>query len=282
MKFRNILILTAICCMGTTAMAEKHPLPSDKELKQINDSICHEALLLYNAEKCAWNATDIASSHQDIKEKVNCCLTYQVNEETFSTICINTEEWICYFRYNWTQGEGTSVFDTCQVSPEEKEEYLKSIKLTNQIMQMKVVPENSSYGGMNKQILHLNENLTRVYFLQGTYKNYSIPFGNDFCFDFDSTEIMTTWRKFHSGLIDYSWEKGNEPVSLIHSHQETTPYISTTEICTFLLYGVDQFGMKRFCVYSKYFEKVFEFDAEKKHISCFSMKHFMKNLGKKR
>ena len=277
MKYKIILILTTIGCMFATAMAEGHM--SNKELKHINDSICHEARMLYNAEKCAWNATDVCLAECKNVDKGNFILTYQVSEDYYSTILFNTEDWTCYFQYNWTQGKGSSIFEPRPVTEEEKGAYRLQMRLKNQIKQLKIVPDDSSFGGMNMQILHLNKDLIRVYFLQGAKGNYVIPFGNDFCFDFDSSDKMIAERKFHSGLLAAQWEKGNPPVYLCHSHSGMLP-ITATDICTFLLYGADLYGMKNFAVFSTSIG-VLEFDAEKFRIKRLSSSKFIKKMNGK-
>ena len=277
MKYKIILIFTAISCMFATALAEKRL--SNKELKHINDSICHEARMLYNAEKCAWNATDVFMEESKNVGKGNFLLTYQVSEESYTTIYFDTNEWICYFQYNWTQGKGSSIFEPRPMTEEEKEAYRLRTRLENQIKQLKIVPGDSSFGGMNMQILHLSKDLTRVYFLQGAKNNYVIPFGNDFCFDFDSSDKMIAKRKFHSGLLAAQWEKGNPPVYLCHSHSGMLP-ITATDICTFLLYGADLYGMKNFAVFSTSIG-VLEFDAEKFRIKRLSNSKFIKKMNGK-
>ena len=277
MKIKNFLILTVISCMFVTAMADNKL--SNKELMHINDSICHEARMLYNAEKCSWNASDVCLAECKNVDKGNFLLTYQVNEDYYSTILINTDDWTCYFQYNWTQGQGSSDFKPRPVTDKEKEAYRQHMSFKNQIMQLNVIPTETAIGGMNMQVLNLNKDLTRVYFLQGAKDNFVIPFGNDFCFDFDGSGNLISQRKFHTSNMPVKWENGKQPVYICHSHSGALP-ITTTDICTFLLYGTDLYDMKRFAVFSTSIG-VLEFDADKFSIKRLSNKQFYKKMNGK-
>ena len=61
MKYKIILIFTAISCMFATALAEKRL--SNKELKHINDSICHETDADRGVRTPTWDTTQTKLSH---------------------------------------------------------------------------------------------------------------------------------------------------------------------------------------------------------------------------
>lgn len=268
----NILLLLFLCLgFSTKAQAEKQSLPSDSELAAIHDSICSEAYILYDFEKCAWNSGDSFTENckSKIKKKVDGVMTYALSEKALTTIYFNTEEWKCYYQYIQNGQDSTVVIsEPRDIEPNEFSLFNLILRARTQIAQMNVLPTNSALGPLNMDVIPMSENLIRIYFVQGANRRYVIPFGNDFCFDFDGQGNLITWRKFHSGLIASEWEKGNPPTMLMHSHLEMSPYITTTDICTFMLYGYGLYGLKSFKVYSKVFGQCFEFNAEKFEIKC--------------
>ena len=70
-------------------------------------------------------------------------------------------------------------------------------------------------------------------------------------------------RKYHDSFIpiDFSGKEGNIR-KCTHSHLDENPYITPTDVATFLLYGHDLYGMNTFSVYSKALKCYFTYNAE--------------------
>lgn len=98
-----------------------------------------------------------------------------------------------------------------------------------------------------------------------------IPFGNDITVDFDEDFNLITWRKEHNTFIPARLDPDEEIGEFFHTYVPDKPFISPTDICTFLLYGHDLYGMNSFSVLSTAFNCVFTFDAEEFAISVKSM-----------
>lgn len=108
----------------------------------------------------------------------------------------------------------------------------------------------------------MGDNLTRLYLIQGTNKSKLIPYGNDYSFDFDKNCNLIARRKYHNSFIpiDFSQKEGNIH-KCTHSHLKDNPYITPTDVATFLLYGHDLYGMNTFSVYSTALSCYFTYNA---------------------
>lgn len=273
-----LLLLLPLLSTTFIAKAERTPLPPEKELAAIHDSIIHEALLLYKYEKCAWHSGDAFFKECERVEDVDAILTYALPSSALTTIFFNQDSCKCYYQYIVSENDSVTVIkEPRDVTEYENKLYAYILRCRNQITQLNVFPPESYLGKLNMEVLPLSENLVRFYFIQGANRSNVIPFGNDFCFDFDSEGNMISWRKFHSGLLADNWTKNMKPDYLTHSHLTMTPYMATTDICTFLLYGRDIYKMKKFSVCSSVFGYFFEFDADKLTIKTMNVKQMIKS-----
>ena len=149
------------------------------------------------------------------------------------------------------------------LSPKELERAERQVALLEKIGELDGIASIPEAGNLNADVVEISPTLTRVYLLQGTNKSKLIPFGNDYSFDFDAAGNMLARRKYHSSFIpiDFSGKEGNIR-KCTHSHLTDNPYITPTDIATFLLYGHDLYGMKTFSIYSTAFNCYFTYNAE--------------------
>ena len=97
---------------------------------------------------------------------------------------------------------------------------------------------NEKCGNPNFDFVRINDNLIRLYILQGTVQPNTIPFGNDYSIDFDNNGNALCFRKYHNSLIAIKTVdvEGQQIKSVVHSHLRDNPYITPTDVCNFLLY----------------------------------------------
>ena len=97
---------------------------------------------------------------------------------------------------------------------------------------------NDKIGNPNFDFVRINDNLIRLYVLQGTVQPNTIPFGNDCSIDFDNSGNPLCFRKYHQSMIAVNTvdDEGKKVVSVVHSHLADNPYITPTDVCNFLLY----------------------------------------------
>lgn len=262
----NIVTLFFLCtfCHPTAVIAqETKPLPPIEELIAINDSIMAEGLLLYHYEKAAWLSTDVGLESGSF-DKINGSIVYACGTDSLKAIYYNKDENKCYFEYIYDLHNSHSYsFEPREL--DEDEQTLISLKdtLLHSIANEGLFAAPKEFGSLNFDFIFMDEGIIRVYVLQGTVKNNTIPFGNDCSFDFNADKELIAKRKYHSRLIPISFDENNDINSIAHSHLRGNPYMTATDICTFLLYGNDIMNINTSAVYSLDYDTFFEFNSEK-------------------
>ena len=238
--------------------------PAMYEINAINDSIIDEGYTLYLYDKLNWVSTDYYREMCSSKT-ASLSVTGNLNDSLLSTIMIDVDQMKCVFecRLNLNTGDIEPFNMVRGLSKKEIERAQRQVDLLEQISDLKGIGSVKEAGNLNVDVIEINENLTRVYLLQGTNKSKLIPFGNDYSVDFDSDNNMLALRKYHNSFIpiDFSGKDGNIR-KCTHSHLKDNPYITPTDIATFLLYGHDLYGMKTFSVYSKALGCYFTYNAD--------------------
>lgn len=229
------------------------------------DSIIKEANLLYNYEKAAWTATDLAMSLKRLKNDFGGYIVYHSNDTIYTSI-IDKSQSNRIAQYSFITNEVVrpvnSNLETSLLSKTEK----KLLKIKNNITDQL---SNSKYEigfpkGFNPNLILMQEDKEyKLYIIMGTSEAGVIPFGNDYLFRTDSDGKIKTWNKFHSRLIPVQSKTSNGEVttSATHSHLRTTPYITATDICTFRLYSPFT-ELKEFKVYSPALGKYMKYDTD--------------------
>ena len=240
-------------------------LPSAETLASINDSIVREAMTLYFYEKTAWLGGDKFADECKNAAKIDGVLTLPNQDAAISTLYYNLEERKCYYEFTASFQQGTTSSSTDVRDLSDYELYMIHLKnhCSEQIVSVGIlVGVSPDFGSLNMEMVPLNENLTRVFILSGTSHDKVIPFGNDYSFDFDAEGHLVGYRKYHSRLIPAELSDTNQITELVHSHLHGNPYITSTDICTFLLYGAELYNLKEFSVYSVDYGCYFKFHVE--------------------
>ena len=271
---RIFILLSLILLSSTTVKAQDAKIiPLTKEMIAINDSILKEGHALYNFEKVSWVAADEFLENSKSKNLKGITQeTMMFNDSICSSIFCNASDKECFFEYKRNIRSGkTTVIDSVRklTSAEYGWIYRKGI-LSNEINMMKdsLASFGQEYGPLNIDVVKINNNLTRVYLLQGSMKQNIIPIGNDYSFDFDSNNYLLKFRRYHKSFIpiDINNPKGRL-AGIVHSHLKNNPYMTPTDICNFLLYGRDLFNMKNFYVYSNALNCTFLYNSDADTIS---------------
>ena len=215
---------------------------TDPEVIQaINDSICAEGAVLYTAERLNWVSTDSVYAryrHEDLGGN----LIWQPTASTWSAIFYDKDNKNCVFeiKLDTRSGANSLSYDIRPLTEEEQVQIkLKHAMLDNGLEKYgDQIKYNSKIGNPNFDFVRINDNLIRLYVLQGTVQPNTIPFGNDYSIDFDNNGNPLCFRKYHKSLIAIKTidDDGNRVVSVMHSHLADNPYITPTDVCNFLLY----------------------------------------------
>ncbi|MBR5638948.1 MAG: hypothetical protein IKW83_04205 [Muribaculaceae bacterium] len=242
--------------------------PAMHVIDAVNDSVIDEGNTLYLYDKLNWVMSD-AYKQMCSSRTASLSVVGQLNDTLMSGIMIDVDQMKCVFecRLNLNSGE-IEPFDLVRgLTPKEIARAERQLTLLEKVSDLDGIYNVAEAGNLNADVVEISPNLIRVYLLQGTDKSKLIPFGNDYSFDFDADGNLLARRKYHKSFIpiDFSGKDGNIR-KCTHSHLDDNPYISPTDIATFLLYGHDLYGMKTFSIYSKAFNCYFTYNADNDNI----------------
>ena len=254
-----------------SAIAQKaDPLPNAEELKAANDSILTDAYVLYFHEKIAWVMEDVLADSRPatITEIAGWFPVGDTEDEyVVNGVFFNKEKTKALFEasFNLMTGTASGKSVVRDLSPEEiekinvRERVLLAVR-TLDAEDLPSCPEGCSF---NSEIIPIDEDLYRVYFMLGTTQHGIIPFGCDFSYDCDSEGNIKGFRRYHKTYIptQLKMDDGSPVLSVVHSHLSFCPLIAPTDIALFLLYGYEA-GLSGFQVLSTAYNCVFSFDPE--------------------
>ncbi len=215
--------------------------PQEEVIQAINDSICAEGYNLYIAEKLNWISTDSVFAHYN-QDELGGNLIWQPTDSTWSAIFYDKDIKSCIFELNYNRINGMTSLSYDQrpiTETEQAQVKMKRIMLKNAIENYgDKLSYDKECGNPNFDFVRINDDITRLYVLQGTNQRNMIPFGNDYSIDFDNNGNTLCFRKYHNSLIAMKTvdDEGNKVESVIHSHLPDNPYITPTDVCNFLLY----------------------------------------------
>lgn len=238
--------------------------PAMHVIDAVNDSVVEEGNTLYLHDKLNWVMSD-AYKQMCSSKTASLSVVGQLNDTLMSGIMIDVDQMKCVFecRLNLNTGEIEPFNLVRGLSPSEIARAERQVTLLEKVSTLDGISNVSEAGNLNVDVVEISPSLTRVYLLQGTNKSKLIPFGNDYSFDFDAAGNLVTRRKYHNSFIPIDFSSKNGDIhKCTHSHLNDTPYITPTDIATFLLYGHDLYGMKTFSVYSTTFECYFTYNVE--------------------
>jgi hypothetical protein len=271
-QMNNTFLIIVFLILSGGVYAQENKLPSEERLMQINDSIVKEGEQLYLSEIMSWRLTDLYFSRQHSIEEIGGSLVCSLNDSVCSALFANKELGNCIFEYRVNVELGTEeIIDSVRpLTDKEREQLLdKTIKMGIAVNQygdsINVIPAEE--GNLNWNLLHI-DGCDRLYALQGVTKSGVIPFGNDYSFDFNETNEIVKFRRHHKSFLPLpvTTDKGEPALEVVHSHLRDNPFITATDICNFLLYGMPA-GVEFFSVLSTYFNCYFKFSFSENKIT---------------
>lgn len=263
-----LLLILVLLTLSPVMAKKKTKLPPLNELYSIHDSIIKEGRTLYLYEKVSWNGTDeyrAKATNKDVMGQ----FVYK-DGDYFNSIFFQKADSTCRFEYRFDTNTllATTTDSIRKLTPTELAWIAKRdvfMKTVNDYIDSLTILD-PSFGTLNAEIIPINEHITRLYLIQGTSKNGIIPMGNDYSFDFNNDNHLVQFRRYHRSFIPINMPEGLEVRSFTHSHLADNPYITPTDICTFLLYGRDIYKMKEFSILSLAYGCTFIFSDEKNMI----------------
>ena len=263
-------LLLGLFLIPTANAQESEPLPDAEVLKAANDSILAEAYLLYLFEKSAWVLEDVltASKPATMNEMGGWFpVGDEENEDVIKGVFFNHEKTKVLFEasFNFKTGTASGKDVVRDLSLEEieiinvREKVIRAVR-TLDPEDLPSCPEGCTF---NTEVMRIDEDLYRVYYMLGTAQHGVIPFGCDFSYDCDSEGNIKEFRRYHRTYIpaQLKMDDGSPVLYAVHSHLRFCPLMAPTDIALFLLYGHEA-GMSGFKVLSTAYHCVFSFDPE--------------------
>jgi len=245
---RNFFTILMLFFFSNVILAQEIKL-SEKELEAALDSVLKEGNLLYKYEKSAWTSTDLFSNSH-INSRYGGYFTYEM-DSMIKTIILGKNQ-NCIAEYIFTtdfDAPDSILFDERDFYSIEDKLLKMREKIIKQLSDKKYDIRIPNGYSPNFILLPFKEGY-KLYMIMGTSQSDVIPFGNDYLFITDKNGKIKKWQKFHSRLIFApTTHEGAEVTSHTHSHLRTTPLITATDICTFMLYAPFS-KMEEFSIYS--------------------------------
>lgn len=282
MKKTGIILLILLAAGSVFAQKKAAKLPAPEQLKYINDSILTEATRLYVFEKMNWWATDeyLERLHDkgDTRDWKNARSFTMVSNDVIRVIFHKSDSCILEYRYDMLTDDVDVVEEWRPLKAEEKAEKMRfdTLLAACNALPIPIHSYPADKFSFNVDMIRIDENVTRVYFMMGALENNSVGFGNDFSVDFDDGGKVLAWRTYHHSFIPVNYENASSS-ALIHSHTKDNPYMTPTDICTFMLYAYDlKPELNQLWVYSSLYKGFFLFDAKSMSINFLSSKALKK------
>jgi len=209
------------------------------KVQKQTSKIVEEGKLLYKSEMASWYGTDLflekfsfqrsniggyfSYSEKDISK----CVFFSKNE---NPKIIGTITFDSTYNVKTAKAEGLEREFT------ETEFDLYSIrKQTLAIINTDTLFK--TYQNTNLNLIPIIANKEKkVYVLTGPKNNGVVIIGNDYLLKFDKENNIIEKKQLHKNIIPINYGKGNE-VAAVHSHlPETGDFITSTDICTLMLY----------------------------------------------
>jgi hypothetical protein len=256
-------------------ITDKKSLNSNDWEKINTDSIVKEGYELYHLERASWISTDL------LKEKFSNIkyvkgfagyITYHGTDNIISTYWknINDENKIFItYKFNSNADSSSVSIDNSLREPNNAEKYFFSCR--NRMLKL-IIDSNKYFQapeGCSFNFIFLKDkDRLRIIALTGPTEPGIVPFGNDFQFIFDHSGEFLYGGLIHSAMVNLDKPEkcpsydpvkiemdndGNSKLCSHYHHASIPKFITSTDICNFLLYGKGDY----FAVYSRDYVSLF-------------------------
>jgi hypothetical protein len=259
-------ILSIIFTLGSLLVFSQN-----KETK----TILSEGKLLYRLEKASWFGTDdMPDRFKNKKDSIGGYLSYETSDYKINTIFFsryNSNKILIRYQFDSLPKQNPIIIDTINKNVTKIERNLIGIRQNAK----DIVNKNSGkyfnfYENTSLNFIPIIRNgKKQVFVLTGPQVGGIVLLGNDYLLKYDNKYMFKSKEKLHNSIIQFSYKsdnKDNSVVSTMHSHV-VTDYITSTDICTLLLYK-DYVEWKQHIVLSKKQVSIFDLDKE----TLFTMK----------
>lgn len=239
------------------------------------DKILEEGKLLYRLEKSSWYGTDDFLERFPSKmDSTGGYISYETSENTINTIFFsrfNENDILVRYEFDYIPEPRPISIDTLNLVATEYEKDLIAIRQDA----MKRTYENTDdfftfYQNTSFNFIPLIKDKERkVFVLTGPQVSGVVIIGNDYLLNYDRKNNFKNKSKIHNSLLQFPYQSAEGENNIEHTYHShvLTDYISSTDICTLLLYR-DYIEWKQHIVISKKEVSIFNIENE----SIFTMK----------
>jgi len=232
--------------------------------------IVEEGKLLFRLEKGSWYGTDdMLSRFNTKKDSVGGYLSYETDDHHINTIFFSkfdTDAVLLRYQFDSLPQPQPIGIDTVNQRATDLEKSLISIR---QDARDRVYVSNadkffSFYENTALNFIPLiTEKESKVFVLTGTQESGIVLIGNDYVLNYNKKGAFVKKEQIHKAILQFAYaseNKENPTTSTLHSHV-VSDYISSTDICTLLLYK-DYVEWKQHIVVSKTHVSIFDLENE--------------------
>jgi hypothetical protein len=240
--------------------------------------IVEEGKLLFRLEKGSWYGTDdMLSRFATKKDSVGGYLSYELEDHNINTIFFSrfdNDEILLRYQFDSLPKPQPTRIDTVNHRASDLEKSLISIRQDARDRAY-VSNDDKFFTFYENTALNfiplITEKERKVLVLTGTQESGKVLIGNDYKLNYNKKGEFVKKEKVHNSILQFSYtseSKENPTTSTLHSHV-VSDYISSTDICTLLLYK-DYVEWKQHIVVSKTHVSIF--DLEKESLITMTMK----------
>jgi proteasome lid subunit RPN8/RPN11 len=272
----NKIILGLLALSGTFLNAQQNE----------SEKILAEGKLLFRLEKGSWYATDdMLSRFKSKKDSVGGYLSYETAANKINTIFFDRfDEGKILIRYQFDSMPEPKPIKI-DLLTQKATALEKSLIAIRQDAKVRAYSNKDNFFRFYENtafnfIPVINKDGRNVYVLTGPQGSGEVLIGNDYKLYYNEKNEFVKEEKIHNSLLRFpytSGDKKNPAVTTYHSHV-VTPYISSTDICTLLLYK-DYVEWKQHLVVSQ--KDVSIFNLEKESLVTMKIKDWKKKNRKK-
>lgn len=236
---KKYLIVLFLLITVTVSSRDRISL-SENTIIQKMDSIKAEGNELYAHEIASWVATDLAREDVRLKNEYGSYLTY-FDSGKIKSVIIDKDLKNVLGEYEFQRDSMMPVKEIVRKRTlSDTETNLMKVRenIFHQLADEKYAIKTSR--GFNPNLIVLPfQNGYKAFLIFGTSEPNIIPLGNDYYFRTDASGKITEWRKLHAGFIPLLAKDntGRTAKAIVHNHLQGNTFISSTDICTFKLYG---------------------------------------------
>jgi len=225
--------------------------------------IVEEGKKLYKSEMASWYGSDLFLNKFSHKaDKAGGYVSYTINDVS---TCIffskgDNPTVLCTINFDQSYNLKTALVDSIerQLLPLESELIVIRKLAKSEIEKDKLF---KSYSNTSLNLIPIIENgEKKVFVLTGPEKGGLVIFGNDYLLTFDTNNKLLTKKNLHKNIISIN-SSNERGATTMHSHlPETGDLITSTDICTLMLY--EKFAKwKQHYVISKKYVSVWNCDT---------------------